>query len=191
MGCAWLCLCLMLGVFQGEGMPVPSYQRQRGRGGSMLSPASLRASSHLGTDTEPQLQLGWGMQNAASSERSPLGLKQRGDHCCPQSREGPSSHPAADAGGCPWHLCSSGSGDPALPGAGSRGTVAAGCSRWPELALCPATPGTAACNSLGSDCPVCKSTVRAHLGERPENGSAQPGLSLCAEGSRGVAVPGH
>lgn len=56
-------------------MPVPTYQRQCGRGGSTISPASLRASSHLGTDIAPQLQLGWGMQCAASSQRCLLGLK--------------------------------------------------------------------------------------------------------------------
>lgn len=103
-------------------------------------------------------------------------------------------------GGCPWHLCSSGSGDPALPGAGSRGMVAAVCSRWPALALCPATPGTAACNSPGSDCPVCKSTARAHLGEQSEIGTARPGshlvlrdpvgrLSLATDLTRGLQAP--
>lgn len=56
--------------------------------------------------------------------------------------------------------------------------VAAGCSRWLALALCPATPGTAACNSPGSDRPVCKSTAHAHLGEQPENSTAQPGSRL-------------
>ena len=41
----------------------------------MLSPASLRASSHLGTDTALRLRPGWGMQCAASSQRCPTGLK--------------------------------------------------------------------------------------------------------------------
>lgn len=143
----------------------------------MLSPASLRASSHLGTDIVPQLQLGWGTPCAAPSRRCLLGL-----------------------GVCPWHLCSSGSGDPALPGAGSRGMVAAGCSRWLVVALCPATPGTAACNSPGSDCPVCKSTAHAHLGEQTENSTAQAGsclvlrdpvglLSLATDLTRGLQAP--
>lgn len=78
--------------------------------------------------------------------------------------------------------------------------MAAGCSRWPALAPCPATPGTAACNSPGSDCPVCKSTAHAHLGEQPQNNTAQPGslpvlrdpvgqLSLATDLTRGLQAP--
>lgn len=78
--------------------------------------------------------------------------------------------------------------------------VAAGCSRWPVLVLCPATPGTAACNSPGSDCPACKSTAHAHLGEQAETNTAQPGsrlvlrdpvgqLSLATDLTRGLQAP--
>lgn len=78
--------------------------------------------------------------------------------------------------------------------------VAAGCSRWPALVLCPATPGTAACNSPGSDCPACKSIAHAHLGEQPETNTAQPGsrlvlrdpvgqLSLGTDLTRGLQAP--
>lgn len=74
MGCVRVLVLPVLDAW-GKGMPVPTYQWQCGRGGSMLSPASLRASSHLGTDIAPQLQLGWGMQCAASSQSCPLGLK--------------------------------------------------------------------------------------------------------------------
>lgn len=59
----------------------------------------------------------------------------------------------------------------------------AGHSRWPALALHPATPGTGACNSPGSDCPACISTARAHLGEQPpETSTAQPGSRLVLRG---------
>lgn len=142
----------------------------------MLSPASLRANSRLGTDTAPRLRPGWGMQCAATSRTYPLGLKWRGgDHRHPQSRRGPPAIPPPHVwpwGGHAWHLCSGGSGGPALPGAGSRGRVAAGHSRRPALAQRPATPGTAACSSPGSDCPACISTAHAHLGEQPENSTA-------------------
>jgi len=83
--------------------------------------------------------------------------------------------PPLTPGGRARHLCSGGIGGPALPGAGSRGMVAAGCSRRPAPAACPATPGTAACSSPGSDCPACISTARAHLGEQPESSTAQLG----------------
>lgn len=81
---------------------MPTYQWQGGWGGSMLSPASLRASSHLGTDTAPQLQLGWGMQCAASSKRCPPGLKWCGGIVATPRAEGdplPSPHPVAGPGG--------------------------------------------------------------------------------------------
>lgn len=93
----------------------------------------------------------------------------------PPEQEGTPCHPPTPRlalGGHAWHLCSGGSGGPALPGAGSRGRVAAGHSRRPALAQRPATPGTAVCSSPGSDCPACISTAHAHLGEQPENSTA-------------------
>lgn len=72
---------------------MPTYQPRGGWGVSRLSPASLPASSHLGTDIALRLRLGWGTWCAASSWRHLLGLKwcrasqpppeQEGTHYCP------------------------------------------------------------------------------------------------------------
>lgn len=91
-----------LGVFEGEGTAGTAYQQQSGWGSSMPSPASLQASSHLGTDTAPRLQPGWGTQCAAYSWRRSPDLKRWGGMTAAPKAEGDpllSPHPMAGPGG--------------------------------------------------------------------------------------------
>lgn len=81
-----------------------------------------------------------------------------------------------------WHLWSSGSEGPALPGARSRDMAAARCSTCLAPAVCPATSGTAACSSPESDCPACISTAHAHLGGATREQHSWAGVSPCAKG---------
>lgn len=117
--------------------------------GSRISPAILPKTLCHGTHTAPQLPSGWGMWCVAPSQRD---LKYFGVQWSPQVQEGTQ------------RFCSGGIGGPALPGAVSRGRVAAPCSRWTVVAVPAATSGTAACSSPGCSCPAGTATAHAHLG---------------------------
>lgn len=165
---------------------MPTYQPRGGWGVSRLSPASLPASSHLGTDIALRLRLGWGTWCAASSWRHLLGLKwcrasqpppeQEGTHYCPPTpwlapggiMLGTSALAVARVQLCLW------------PGAGTGWQLAVPCV-WCWLCVQPCQALQPIVHPGATVQPVYPQPT--HIwGEQPENSTAGLGSRLVPRG---------